>query len=87
MNVESLNLVLLAHWDTFERQSARNASIKAINGRNLDIATVLIAARYATGKSIYLNTLRFFLDTMALSAFQMMLGKQSVLVPQHSKSG
>ena len=41
---ESLNKLLLAHWDVLERQSSP-AAIKTINGHNLDIATVVLVAR------------------------------------------
>lgn len=48
--IESLNAVLLDHWKTFESltSSSNAAGAKLLDGHNLDLATVLAVARYAS---------------------------------------
>lgn len=42
---QSLNEALLIHWNALEHQSSNAAIAKAIDGHNLDVATVVLVAR------------------------------------------
>ena len=43
---EPLNQIIIAHWDSFYYISKSEKSIRALDGHNLDVATVLAVARY-----------------------------------------
>ena len=46
-NQESMNALLLAHWAVLEQGLQKPCSVLPISGHQLDIATVLLIARYA----------------------------------------
>jgi hypothetical protein len=51
---ESLKAVLLDHWQTFENLIDSHAvGAKLLDGHNLDLATVLMVARYAFKLSLF----------------------------------
>ena len=43
---EPLNQIIIAHWDSLKNVSNTEESIRALDGHNLDVATVLAVARY-----------------------------------------
>ncbi|KAL8688714.1 MAG: hypothetical protein Q9218_005448 [Villophora microphyllina] len=56
---ESLNKVFLTHWALLERPHATARAIKAVNGRNLDIVTVVLVSRQHLLKSYMVIFVRF----------------------------
>ena len=63
-SLESLNDVFLTHWALLERHSAEPYVWKVLNGHSLDIATVVLVARYMSAVAKHLRSVDLLLDTM-----------------------
>lgn len=58
---ESLNEALLRHWALLESRAAGSRILKVIDGHNLDIATVVLVARYVVTRAINLQNTELYI--------------------------
>ena len=77
--LESLKGVLLAHWNAFEGLSCNAAGVKALDGHNLDLATVVAVARYVATRSSMNSVAKFCSGTTAVLVYPKM---HIALLPQ-----
>ncbi|MCJ1261075.1 hypothetical protein MMC22_000939 [Lobaria immixta] len=75
--LDSLNKVLLAHWNELERHVSGSEDVKALDGHNLDLATVLAVARYNSSPSLSENV--YDTITASSNALEVNIGNKDII--------